>query len=199
MRSTVIVRSAKTGYVVMSAVFILFGTLFIALPGLTIQIAGKMLGTALLLFGCIRLAGYFSKALPRLIFKYDLEFGIIAVITGFIVLLKPSDAISLLFVITGTAMLADSLLKLRVATKAGRPGFGHLNGTIVPAVIAGIIAVALVFRPSESSRLITVLLGIMLVAEGVLNLFAAIAVTRNLKHRDSDVIECDFFEEDEYR
>jgi len=66
------------------------------------------------LFGCIKLTGYFSKDLFRLAFQYDLQFGILVLVVGLIVLLKPSDAISLLFAAMGIALLADSLSKFRL-------------------------------------------------------------------------------------
>jgi len=41
--------------------------------------------------------------------------GILVLVVGLIVLLKPSDAISLLFAAMGIALLADSLFKIQIA------------------------------------------------------------------------------------
>ncbi len=43
---------------------------------------GRALGIAMIVSGCIRLAGDFSKDLFRLAFRYNLEFGILLIALG---------------------------------------------------------------------------------------------------------------------
>ena len=52
---------AKIGYIVVSAALLLLGLLIILLPDISMQIIGILLGTTMILFGCIKLIGYFSK------------------------------------------------------------------------------------------------------------------------------------------
>lgn len=200
VRSIVPMRIAKIGYIVISAILFSLGILFATMPDISMQIVGKLLGATMILFGCFKLVGYFSKDLFRLAFQYDLQFGILAFVLGIIVLLKPSDVINLLFVAMGILLLADSLFKIQIAIDSRKFGISKWWGILALAVISGIIAVVLILKPSESVRILTILLGTTLIAEGTLNLFVAITTVKIIKHQYPDFIEGDFFgTEDENR
>ena len=57
-RSVTPMRIAKTGYIIMSAVFCVVGVLFIALPAQSAVVIGRALGIAMVVFGIIKLVGY---------------------------------------------------------------------------------------------------------------------------------------------
>ena len=59
------------------------------------------------------------------------------------------------------------------------------------AIIAGVIGAVLVFRPTESARIVTMLLGMSLLAEGILNLCVALCAVKIIRHQQPDVIEID--------
>ena len=189
VRSVLPMIIAKIGYIIISIFLLLLGILFITQPDISIQIIGKILGIVMILFGCIKLVGYFSKDLFRLAFQYDLQFGIIVLVIGLVVLLKPSEVINLIFMAMGITMLADSLFKIQIAIDSKKFGIGEWWGIIILAIITGIIAIILVFKPFESVKILTTILGATLIAEGGLNLFVAITTVKIIKHQYPDYIE----------
>ena len=60
MRSVFPMKLAKAGYIVMSLVFCAAGLLLFLFPGLSAVLVGRALGIAMIVFGCIKLVGYFS-------------------------------------------------------------------------------------------------------------------------------------------
>ena len=52
-------KIAKIGYIVMSVILCMVGLLFIARPGISVKVIGYVLGIMMIVFGCIRLVGYF--------------------------------------------------------------------------------------------------------------------------------------------
>ncbi len=199
VRSVIPMRIAKIGCIVMSVVLLLLGILFVTLPDISMQLIGKILGVVLILLGCVKLEGYFSKDLFRLAFQYDLQFGILILIVGIIVLLKPSEVINLLFMSMGIVQLTDSLFKIQIAFDSRKFGIGKWWGILILAILSGIIALLLVFKPSESAEVLTVLLGISLITAGFLNLFIAITTIKIIKHQYPDVIQDKLEMEDENR
>jgi uncharacterized membrane protein HdeD (DUF308 family) len=115
LRSVVPMRIAKIGYIIMSIVFCIVGSVLVAFPELSMMLIGRALGIAMIIFGGIKLVGYFSRDLYRLAFQYDLEFGILLVVLGLIVLIKPANAINFIFIAIGIAILADGLFKVQIA------------------------------------------------------------------------------------
>ena len=185
---------AKTGYIVMSLVFCAAGIACIANPGLSAAIIGRVLGAAMILFGAVKLVGYCSRDLYRLAFQYDLGFGLLLIALGALVLLRPAGVLDFLFTALGIAVLTDGLYKVQIAVDAKRFGIPTWWLTLALAVAAGLIGLALVFRPWDSARLLTILLGAALLAEGILNLCVAVCTVKIVNHQQPDVIEVTSYE-----
>ena len=186
-RSVTPMRAAKTGYVVMSIVFCVVGVLFIALPARSAVMIGRVLGAAMAAFGAVKLVGYFSRDLYRLAFQYDLEFGILLIALGVIVLLRTNGVMDFICIAAGVSILADGLFKIQIAIDARRFGIRDWWLILLLAVVTGGVG------------LLTVLLGAALLAEGVLNLCVALSTVKIVKNQRPDVIETEYFEVREYR
>lgn len=198
-RSVTPMRAAKTGYVVMSIVFCVVGVLFIALPARSAVMIGRVLGAAMAAFGAVKLVGYFSRDLYRLAFQYDLEFGILLIALGVIVLLRTNGVMDFICIAAGVSILADGLFKIQIAIDARRFGIRDWWLILILAVVTGGVGLLLVFRPWESVQVLTALLGAALLAEGVLNLCVALSTVKIVKNQRPDVIETEYFEVREYR
>ena len=198
-RSVTPMRAAKTGYIVMSIVFCVVGVLFIALPARSAVMIGRVLGAAMAAFGVVKLVGYYSRDLYRLAFQYDLEFGILLIALGVIVLLRTNGVMDFICIAAGVSILADGLFKIQIAIDARRFGIRDWWLILLLAVVTGGVGLLLVFRPWESVQVLTVLLGAALLAEGVLNLCVALSTVKIVKNQRPDVIETEYFEVREYR
>ncbi len=198
-RSVTPMRAAKTGYIVMSIVFCVVGVLFIALPARSAVMIGRVLGAAMAAFGVVKLVGYFSRDLYRLAFQYDLEFGILLIALGVIVLLRTNGVMDFICIAAGVSILADGLFKIQIAIDARCFGIRDWWLILLLAVVTGGVGLLLVFRPWESVQVLTVLLGAALLAEGVLNLCVALSTVKIVKNQRPDVIETEYFEVREYR
>ena len=142
----------------------------------------------MILFGVIKLVGYFSKDLFRLAFQYDLSFGLLLMALGALVLARPGEVLDFLFIALGIAILTDGLFKVQIAMDSRQ------FGTLLLAIITGVVGALLVFRPWDSARLLTALLGASLLAEGILNLCVAVSTVKIVAHQRPDVIEVTSFE-----
>lgn len=197
-RCTIPMWVAKTGYIIMSLAFCAAGGVLIARPGLSAGLIGRVLGGAMILFGAVKLVGYFSRDLYRLAFQYDLGFGLLLIALGVLVLLRPAQVLDFIFTALGVAVLTDGLYKVQIAVDARRFGISTWWLTLILAIAAGAVGLALVFRPWDSVRLLTILLGAALLAEGVLNLCVAVSTVKIVNHQRPDVIEVTSYEvEDE--
>ena len=152
----------------------------------------------MILFGAVKLVGYCSRDLYRLAFQYDLGFGLLLIALGALVLLRPAEVRDFLLTALGIAILTDGLYKVQIAVDTKRFGVSVWWLTLVLAVVTGTVGLSLVFRPWDSTRLLTILLGTALVAEGILNLCVAISTVKIVNHQRPDVMEVTSYEvEDE--
>lgn len=196
MRSVAPMRIAKYGYIVMSIAFCVIGLLVILFPEVSMTVLCRVLGVALLCFGVIKLIGYFSRDLFRLAFQFDLEFGILLLALGLLVLVRPVGAMSVLCVSLGIAVLADGLFKIRVAVEAKDFGVRPWRLLFVLAILTAAAGLLLIFRPQESAAFMTTLLGLSLLTEGILNLCVAISTVKIIRHQQPDVIDAEICDDE---
>lgn len=194
MRSVTPMRIAKIGYIVMSVMFCIAGALFIALPDISTTMIGISMGIAMIVFGIVKLVGYFSRDLFRLAFQFDLELGILLLVLGLIVLIRPDDLMPFMCIALGISILTDGLFKVQIALDSKRFGIKSWWVIFALAVVAGTIGVFLIFRSAKSAQFLTVLLGVSILAEGILNLYTVISTVLIIKHQQPDVIEIEYSE-----
>lgn len=194
MRSVTPMRIAKIGYIVMSVMFCIAGALFIALPDISITMIGISMGIAMIVFGIVKLVGYFSRDLFRLAFQFDLELGILLLVLGLIVLIRPDDLMTFMCIALGISILTDGLFKVQIALDSKRFGIKSWWVILALAVVARTIGVFLIFRSAKSAQFLTVLLGVSILAEGILNLYTVISTVLIIKHQQPDVIEIEYSE-----
>ena len=187
-------RAAKTGYIVMSVLFCLLGAALLFTPDVSALWIGRLLGVGLILFGIIKLVGYFSRDLFRLAFQYDLAFGLLLMVLGVVTLSHPGDAMSFLCVMFGIPVLADGLFKIQIAMDARRFGIRNWWLVLALAVLTCLAGAVLVFRPDAGVRALTALMGLSLLCDGVLNLSVALCTVKIVDHQRPDVIETDDYE-----
>ena len=86
-------------------------------------------------------------------------------------------------------MLADGLFKIQISVDSRRFGLRRWWLILALALLTGAAGLLLIFYPSESSVILTILLGISLLAEGILNIGTMLIAVKIIGHQQPDVIE----------
>ncbi|MBO5568122.1 MAG: DUF308 domain-containing protein [Clostridia bacterium] len=196
MRSVTSMKVAKIGYIVLSIALCSFGILLIVNPEISISAFGLFTGACLIIFGAVKIVGYFSKDLYRLAFQYDLAFGIMMIALGIMVILEPDNVIETICIALGIAFLMDGLLKIQIAIDAKKFGIHPWWLIFAMAIMAVVIGILLVFRTAESARTLMILLGTSLLADGILNLITVLTTVKIIRNQYPDVIPGDFVDKE---
>lgn len=186
-------KTAKIGYIAMSAILGVIGIMLIAIPDFSVTLAARICGVTLAVFGIFKLIGYFSKDLYRLAFQYDLAFGILLLSIGAVMLIRPGKAIHFICAMLGVYILADGLMKVQIAIDAKRFGLRSWLYIFITAILVCIAGLIMLFRPDNGARILTILLGISLLSEAALNLLTALTA---VKLRNKNIIDVDFIEKE---
>ena len=189
MRSIKAIRAAKIGSILLSVLTCALGLLLALRPGLSLFLIGRLVGATMVVFGVVKLVGYFAKDLYRLAFQFDLAFGILLITVGAILLAKPLGTAGLLCAALGEVLLADGLLRVQTALDARRFGLNTWWLMLILAVATGAVGALLALNPATGAESLTRLLGISLLAEGALNLCVAVCAIKIVAHQRPDAIE----------
>lgn len=197
MRSVAPMCVAKTGYIAVSILLAVLGIVLIAWPTFSVNALGVICGILLILFGGVKLVGYFSKDLYRLAFQYDMPFGILLIILGIIMLIHPGNLASFICVVFGLSVLISSLFNIQTALDAKKFGVNQWWLIFALSVIAAVWGLILVFRPSEAADVMAVLLGITLLFESAVNICTVVTSVKIVKNQHPDVyVEEDYYFDD---
>ena len=189
MRSVAPIRTAKIGYLILSAALCVFGALLIARPQLSASVLGTVCGILFVIFGIMRVMSYFSKDLYRLAFQYDLVFGILLTVSGVVILVYPEWLMTFFCVALGLYTLADGLFKVRISLDSKRFGLPEWWLILIFSLISAVSGTILMFRPGAGTQILMSLLGITLLGEGVLNFVTVLTAVKIIRHQRPDVVE----------
>jgi len=102
--------------------------------------------------------------------------GVLSIAAGVIVLFKPGDSLATLAVIAGIFLLVDGILELAASLMHGTQSRGSLA---LLGVLTAIVGVLLIRHPIGGIAAVALLIGIWLIAVGVVRVIAAFEVDEN--------------------
>lgn len=179
-RSTLPVQIAKTGYILLALILCALGVVLITQPQFSIEKFRVICGVVFMAMGGVRLVGFYAKDLYRLAFQYDFEFGILLLIFGGFLLIRPRGFTSVTCVALGILVLADALFKIRITLDAKKFGVETWLFLLIIAIAVAVLGGILVFYFGKD---LYIVLGITLIAEGVLCLSTALALVKIIRHQ----------------
>lgn len=186
MRSAAPMITAKAGYIIMSVLMTAFGIVLIASPETLASAMCSVMGVAAAVFGAVKLVSYFSKDLFRLAFQHDLAEGILLVILGVTCAVRPELFLGFMGAVFGVCVLADGLFKIQVAVDAKEFGVGKWWLILAASVVTAIAGFFLIIDPIGGAAAAAVILGISLIAEGVLNLITVLVAVKIVRNQQPD-------------
>ena len=185
------IKAAKTGYIIISILLCVLGIVLIAVPDFSVTLLCVLGGGIMMLFGLVKIIGYCSKDLYRLAFQFDLAFGILFVVLGFILIIRTDAMVNLICIVMGICVLSDALLKIQISIDSRAFGIQKWWLILAMAILTGVAGFLLIFRPSESIQIIMILFGIVLITEGVLNLTTILTAVKIIRHQMPEVIDAE--------
>lgn len=186
------IMAAKVGYIIISIMLCALGVVLIAVPDFSASLLCRIGGAFLILFGCVKIIGYFSKDLYRLAFQYDLAFGILMIVLGIALIVRTDTMGNIICIFLGICILADALLKIQISVDSKTFGIRQWWLILAVALITGTIGFLLVIRPWEGAQIVMLLLGIALLTEGVLNLVTILTTVKIIRRQVPAVIDVEF-------
>jgi len=187
MSSIKLIRTAKTGYLALAVLFCVMGIAMLTLPNITPDMIGWGAGAILAAFGIVRIIGHYSGDPYGLAFQHDPVLGVLAIALGSVLIFRRSLAVNVLALVLGVEMLADNLFKVQTAMEARRFGLDTWWLMLALAVVAVIAGILLIVCPFEGMRQWVRVMGISLLAQGVMSFCVALFVIHIPPQRTLDI------------
>lgn len=164
-------RIARDGYILVSIAFYIAGVLLFVLPELPSEIVCVIGGAVLVVYGIIKMVGYWSDDLYCLAFQYDLAHGLLLLIVGALLLVCNLRLESYLVPGLGVLILLDGLLTVQTAKDAkdfGLERWAWMLGLAVATCAFGALVIA---NPPQEGIDSRILAGCALIVVGAMKHF----------------------------
>lgn len=168
------IKCLKAAFAAVSIIIIAIGMCLLIWPEVSAGVICTLIGVVALLYGVVKLIGYFSNDLYRLAFQFDLAAGVLTIVLGALVLLYPQGIISLLPVLAGVFILVESVLRLQTSIDAKHFGMRRWWTILILSLGGTALGILLLLHPFESGRVLVRMMGLTLVIDGAENLLAGL-------------------------
>ena len=168
------VYTAKAIYFCISAVFCVIGIFLIIKNPAVLRHTWTLCGVCLILHGCMEINGHYIKDLYMLAFTNGLYVGGLSILMGILLLFFVRDYANFLYVLLGTALLADALEKIELARPA--KSFGIVFWWIIlgSGILTAGISIYVMASQAGYSYIPARKAGLLLLSAGFLNALTAL-------------------------
>lgn len=160
---------ARSGYIGISCIFYAAAIIYLLFPDLPPMALSCFSGVILILYGVIKIVGFFSEELYCLAFRYDLAFGLLLMVAGVLLLVKNVSVAQYLTPGLGWIALLDNLFHIQMSKEARDFGIEEWKLVLGLSVATGVLSVLLIIRGFPSPQATHILACIVLLACGAIN------------------------------
>ena len=168
------IKNFKNMYSILTICLILVGAVLLIAPGIALDVV-------CIIYGAVKIMGYFAKDAYQLAFQFDLALGIVIAIVGIVFVCRTARVVQLLSTCIGIVMLVDATFKIQTSIDSKRFGISRWWLMLILAVIVAAIGILLILMPGETTRLMVRLIGLNLCMDGILNLVIVIDTVKTDK------------------
>ena len=177
------VKIEKRAYILLSVIQFLLGAYLLIRPENSFLLVCYITGGVLIVYGIIKLIGYFTRDMYELAFQFDFAMGILSAVIGCLLLFHWEHIMKLFPTFVGVLILIDGVFKIQTAMDARRFGLSKWWLILILAVAAGVAGFILLAKPIEATKLIMQLVGMNLMIDGGLNLWVVFYTVKEWKRR----------------
>ena len=170
------IKNFKNMYSILTICLILVGAVLLIAPGIALDVVCIIFGIYMIIYGAVKIMGYFAKDAYQLAFQFDLALGIVIVFVC-----RTARVVQLLSTCIGIVMLVDATFKIQTSIDSKRFGISRWWLMLILAVIVAAIGILLILMPGETTRLMVRLIGLNLCMDGILNLVIVIDTVKTDK------------------
>jgi hypothetical protein len=177
---------------------IVLGVIFIVWKGGVVNMLGRVIAAALILFGALFIGSFLLNVVTN---GFSMFVGMLLVAAGVWFLWMPSVVVSVIPVVIGILLLCHGIRAIKESVSAVKYGYGLLGTSIVLGIISLICGVVCIFDAFGVMENAIMVVGIILVFNGLSNLWISVRVTHaeHIYSRQSGPVDVDFVEDRDER
>ena len=185
------------GLLCSALLYMLVGFFLLKWPDRAIQIVCYAFGTITLVYGMTRLIRYALKKNQEqgILSGLNLTIGIIMTGIGSFLLVSPSTVVSIIPIVIGIVIVIHSLTKIQQALEIKAVQYDKWWIMLIVSLVTAVLGIIIVFKPFSTAALMVKVIGIILIADGLMSTASVFFTSRTVK-KYGKVLEAEYTEFD---
>lgn len=175
-----LMKSFFRSSIVTSILLMILGGLLVFESEATIISISYIIGGILIALGLVAILRYIRNAKKITGSELDILYGIVTIILGALVISHPKALVSIIPIVLGIFIVANSSTKIQYAFELKRDNNSLWVMTMIVAVVSAICGVVLIFNPFKGAKMITQIVGIFIILYSILDVVSTLTIRRNV-------------------
>ena len=180
-------HNMKLSFLLAAVLYIILGLILLIWPGVSATVFCYAFGGILLIYGVVTIVSFFLRDSRQGSFVFELFLGIVAAALGLLFLLRPVIVASVLPVILGLFIVVDGLVNLKRALELRRMLYLRWTVPLVLSAVSAVLGLVIVFQPFLAAEALVMLIGAVLIYEGLSDLWTIFRVSQWTKSTASTI------------
>lgn len=176
-----LLKRVKTNVVISSILCVILGLVLVFWPGLSIRIVCTAVGVVLIVTGVTRMIDYFAVRDGSMYSQINLIFGIVLVVVGVWISVKPDKVLAIIPIIVGIVIVIHGLQNIKQAMELWRDKYTKWWVACILGVLTVGFGVLLICRPFTAIDTVVMLIGFFLIYDGISNIWIVSRIYKNAK------------------
>lgn len=182
--------------IITSLLYIVLGVILIIWTKQAISLACGIIGAIIVIKGALNLISYFTQSVEQYNSRFGLISGVICILAGLFIWIRFDIIVSIVPVVFGIIVIAKGISDIQQSLYLKKMDDKSWIFAFVLSVLTLILGVVVLVNPFASGITFFILLGIVLVYQGVSDIFIVMRVSNHIKRakQEADAL---IIEEDE--
>lgn len=176
-----LLKKLKTNIVISAILCVVLGIVLVVWPDLSMQIVCIAIGAVLLIGGGVRLAVYFTNKDGSMYAQMNLIMGIVLVVVGIWILMKPDKVLAIIPIIVGIVIVLHGVNDLQQAVALCKDKYDKWWVALILGLLTVGFGALLICRPFAALDTVVMLIGLFLIYDGLSDIWIVSRIYRTAK------------------
>ena len=176
----------KSSYIT-SSILILLGLVLVVKSEETLKVISYLVGGVLITLGIVAFIKFFKNSEKNVPDNFDIIYGIVTIVFGIFIIINPKLVASIIPFVLGAWILFKSAFKVAYGFELKGKNNPIWKTTLITSGISALVGIIILFNPFKTASIVFMLIGIALIAYGIIDIISTYQLKKNVADFNSKV------------
>ena len=176
----------KSSYIT-SSILILLGLVLVVKSEETLKVISYLVGGVLITLGIVAFIKFFKNSEKNIPYNFNIIYGIITIVFGIFIFYNSKFFSSIIRFVLGAWILFKSAFKVAYGFELKGKNNPIWKTTLITSGISALVGIIILFNPFKTASIVFMLIGIALIAYGIMDIISTYQLKKNVADFNSKV------------